>query len=313
MTLKIENVSKCFGKKLAVDDLSMTVSAGQVMGLIGQNGAGKTTTFRMILNFINADSGFIHWNNKPIDMPTKRKIGFLPEERGLYQKMTVEDQVLYFAELHGMKRSDARLKLNEWFSRLEVVGKTSDKIQALSKGNAQKVQFIATLIHEPDFLILDEPFTGLDPVNTELLRNEIKHCQDKGAVVIFSNHNMSDVELLSDNVTMLKNGKTVLSGTVQEIRESYGRTRVYIESDIADTEIRTIAGVEDIEKKGEGRTIKIVSEEVGRVIFEKVSSSGYVQAFVQAPPTLDEIFRKEATENVQLENNVSHKKTEVKK
>lgn len=307
MTLKITNVSKRFDEKIAVDNLSMTVTDGQVMGLIGQNGAGKTTTFRMILNFIHADQGTINWNNVPIDMSTKRRIGFLPEERGLYQKMTVEDQVLYFAELHGMKRSDARTKLNEWFSRLEVVGKLSDKVQALSKGNAQKVQFIATLIHEPDFLILDEPFTGLDPVNTELLRNEIKRFRDNGAAVIFSNHNMSDVELLSDNLTMLKNGKTVLSGGVQEIRESYGRTRVYIESTVSDSDIRAIVGVEEIEKQGIGRTVKIKSEEVGHVIFEKVSSNGYVQAFVQAPPTLDEIFRKEVADSVQSENKILYK------
>lgn len=169
MTLKIDKVRKSFGDKIAVDNLNMVVKPGEVMGLIGQNGAGKTTTFRMILNFISADQGRITWKDGPINQEIKQKIGFLPEERGLYQKMTVEDQILYFAELHGMKRADARLKLQDWMKRLEVVGKPMDKVQTLSKGNAQKIQFIATLIHEPEFLILDEPFTGLDPVNTELL------------------------------------------------------------------------------------------------------------------------------------------------
>lgn len=304
MTLKIENVSKFFGDNAAVDNLNMTIGPGQVMGLIGQNGAGKTTTFRLILKFVDLDTGSITWNGQPIGIAEKQRIGFLPEERGLYQKMTVENQILYFAELHGMKRSDARIQLQEWFKRLEVVGKISDRIQSLSKGNAQKVQFIATLIHNPDFLILDEPFTGLDPVNTSLLRNEIKNFRDKGAVVIFSNHNMSDVEMLSDDLTMLKNGKTVLQGKTKDIRESYGRTRINLVSEIPDNELQSINGVLLIEHNNLGRTIFVSNEEVGHEIFRKVTINGYVQGFMQTPPTLDEIFRKEvANDEVRIEEN----------
>lgn len=310
MTLKIDKVRKSFGDKIAVDNLNMVVKPGEVMGLIGQNGAGKTTTFRMILNFISADQGKITWQDGPITQEIKQKIGFLPEERGLYQKMTVEDQILYFAELHGMKRADARIKLQDWMKRLEVVGKPTDKVQTLSKGNAPKIQFIATLIHEPEFLILDEPFTGLDPVNTELLRNEIKRSRDKGAAVIFSNHNMSDVELLSDHLLMLKGGQTILNGTVEAIRASYGRTRIYLESDLPNEELSVITGVESIEKRGSGRSIKISEAEVGREIFQKVAKDGYVQAFVQSPPSLDEIFRMEAAENNQ--ENLSARSEEIK-
>ena len=310
MTLKIDKVRKSFGDKIAVDNLNMVVKPGEVMGLIGQNGAGKTTTFRMILNFISADQGKITWQDGPITQEIKQKIGFLPEERGLYQKMTVEDQILYFAELHGMKRADARIKLQDWMKRLEVGGKPTDKVQTLSKGNAQKIQFIATLIHEPEFLILDEPFTGLDPVNTELLRNEIKRSRDKGAAVIFSNHNMSDVELLSDHLLMLKGGQTILNGTVEAIRASYGRTRIYLESDLPNEELSVITGVESIEKRGSGRSIKISEAEVGREIFQKVAKDGYVQAFVQSPPSLDEIFRMEAAENNQ--ENLSARSEEIK-
>lgn len=310
MTLKIDKVRKSFGDKIAVDNLNMVVKPGEVMGLIGQNGAGKTTTFRMILNFISADQGKITWQDGPITQEIKQKIGFLPEERGLYQKMTVEDQILYFAELHGMKRADARIKLQDWMKRLEVVGKPTDKVQTLSKGNAQKIQFIATLIHEPEFLILDEPFTGLDPVNTELLRNEIKRSRDKGAAVIFSNHNMSDVELLSGHLLMLKGGQTILNGTVEAIRASYGRTRIYLESDLPNEELSVITGVESIEKRGSGRSIKISEAEVGREIFQKVAKDGYVQAFVQSPPSLDEIFRMEAAENNQ--ENLSARSEEIK-
>lgn len=310
MTLKIDEVRKSFGDKIAVDNLNMVVKPGEVIGLIGQNGAGKTTTFRMILNFISADQGKITWQDGPITQEIKQKIGFLPEERGLYQKMTVEDQILYFAELHGMKRADARLKLQDWMKRLEVVGKPTDKVQTLSKGNAQKIQFIATLIHEPEFLILDEPFTGLDPVNTELLRNEIKRSRDKGAAVIFSNHNMSDVELLSDHLLMLKGGQTILNGTVEAIRASYGRTHIYLESDLPNKELSVIRGVESIEKRGSGRSIKISEAEVGREIFQRVAKDGYVQAFVQSPPSLDEIFRMEAAENNQ--ENLSARSEEIK-
>lgn len=310
MTLKIDKVRKSFGDKIAVDNLNMVVKPGEVMGLIGQNGAGKTTTFRMILNFISADQGKITWQDGPITQEIKQKIGFLPEERGLYQKMTVEDQILYFAELHGMKRADARIKLQDWMKRLEVVGRPTDKVQTLSKGNAQKIQFIATLIHEPEFLILDEPFTGLDPVNTELLRNEIKRSRDKGAAVIFSNHNMSDVELLSDHLLMLKGGQTILNGTVEAIRASYGRTRIYLESDLPNEELSVITGVESIEKRGSGRSIKISEAEVGREIFQRVAKDGYVQAFVQSPPSLDEIFRMEAAENNQ--ENLSARSEEIK-
>ena len=310
MTLKIDKVRKSFGDKIAVDNLNMVVKPGEVMGLIGQNGAGKTTTFRMILNFISADQGKITWQDGPITQEIKQKIGFLPEERGLYQKMTVEDQILYFAELHGMKRADARIKLQDWMKRLEVVGKPTDKVQTLSKGNAQKIQFIATLIHEPEFLILDEPFTGLDPVNTELLRNEIKRSRDSGAAVIFSNHNMSDVELLSDHLLMLKGGQTILNGTVEAIRASYGRTRIYLESDLPNEELSVITGVESIEKRGSGRSIKISEAEVGREIFQKVAKDGYVQAFVQSPPSLDEIVRMEAAENNQ--ENLSARSEEIK-
>lgn len=295
MTLKIESVTKNFGQKIAVDNLSMTVKHGEVMGLIGQNGAGKTTTFRMILDFIQASQGTITWEEKPITLETKKKIGFLPEERGLYQKITVENQILYFAELHGMKRSDAREELAKWMKRLEVIGKTSDKVQTLSKGNAQKVQFIATMIHQPDFLILDEPFTGLDPVNTEILRNEIKRMKKNGAAIVFSNHNMSDVEILSDTLTMLKDGKVVLQGGTQEIRESFGRTKVYLESGVSNEELTNIDGVLSIENQGTGRILRISDENVGHSVFDRVTQNGYVQAFVQSPPTLDEIFRQEAT------------------
>ncbi|MFZ2026845.1 MAG: ABC transporter ATP-binding protein [Lactococcus raffinolactis] len=296
--LKLETITKKFGDKVAVNQLDMIVKPGEIMGLIGQNGAGKTTTFRMILDFIKPDQGQITWQGVPITQDIKQKIGFLPEERGLYQKLTIEEQILYFAQLHGMKRAEAREDLVRWMDKLEIVGKITDKVQTLSKGNAQKVQFIATLIHRPDFLILDEPFSGLDPVNTSLLMTEIKNLKANGAAIIFSSHNMSGVELLSDQLTMLKKGKVVLQGDIYGIRDGFGRTQIYVESDVSDTDLAAISGVETIEKQGAGRMIHVSDAAVGQDIFTKVTQSGYVQAFVQAPPTLDEIFRKEVAENV---------------
>lgn len=291
--IELTHLNKQFGDKIAVQDMNMCLNPGEVMGLIGQNGAGKTTTFRMILDFIEPTSGTVTWDGHAITAVDKQRIGFLPEERGLYQKLTIEEQVVYFAELHGMKRSDAKSALADWMKRLDVVGKPSDKVQKLSKGNAQKVQLIATVIFEPDFLILDEPFTGLDPVNTELMMQEIMRLKHEGAMIIFSSHNMSGVEKLSDQLTMLRHGETVLHGDTNAIRESFGRTEVYLESPVTDAELRNIAGVKSITPQGPGRHLQLTDAAVGREVFQLVAQDGYVPVFAQQPPTLDEIFRHE--------------------
>ncbi|CAM2760121.1 ABC transporter ATP-binding protein [Weissella confusa] len=291
--IELKNLNKRFGDKLAVQDMNMVIKPGEVMGLIGQNGAGKTTTFRMVLDFIEPTSGEITWDGHKITSADKQRIGFLPEERGLYQKLTIEEQVMYFAELHGMKRADAKASLQDWMKRLDVVGKTTDKVQKLSKGNAQKVQLISTVIFHPEFLILDEPFTGLDPVNTELMMNEIKRLKQDGAMIIFSSHNMSGVEKLSDHLTMLRHGETVLSGATTEIRESFGRTEIYIESPVADADLLAIDGVLSVEPQGIGRQVRLTNAEVGRQVFSTVAQDGYVPVFAQTAPTLDEIFRRE--------------------
>ena len=290
---EITHLTKKFGDNIAVSNLNMTIEPGQVMGLIGQNGAGKTTTFRTILNFITPTSGDITWNGQTISPQLKQKIGFLPEERGLYQKWTVEEQILYFAELHGMKRGEARIALKDWMQRLDVVGKPSDKVQKLSKGNAQKVQLIGTVIFEPDFLILDEPFTGLDPVNTEIMMAEIDRLKRNGASIIFSSHNMAGVEKLSDSLTMLRHGETVLQGRTADIRESFGRTEIYLESDVPTADLEQIPGIASIEVDGIGRHLRLEDPAAGKAIFSKVSQSGYVPVFAQQAPTLDDIFRRE--------------------
>ncbi|MCT3039179.1 ATP-binding cassette domain-containing protein [Leuconostoc mesenteroides] len=291
--IQLTNLNKTFGQNIAVSNMNMTLTEGKVMGLIGQNGAGKTTTFRMLLNFIKPTSGTITWNDQQITQNDKQRIGFLPEERGLYQKRTVEEQILYFAELHGMKRSDARVALKDWMKRLDVVGKVSNKVQSLSKGNAQKVQMIASLIFEPSLLILDEPFSGLDPVNTSLMMDEIIRLRDNGAMIIFSSHDMNNVTKISDDLTMLKRGKIVLQGPVQNIREQFGRTRVYVESSTSSAALKAIDDVASVTPHGVGYDLILSEEEAGHRVFDLVTKNGYIPAFSQQPPTLDDIFRQE--------------------
>lgn len=297
--IDISHLTKRFNDKIALDDLTMTLAPGEVMGLIGQNGAGKTTTFRMILNFIQPSYGTISWDQAPISTTRRTQIGFLPEERGLYQKQTIEQQVLYFAQLHGMSKYDAKRKLTELMKRLAVVGKVTDKVQTLSKGNAQKIQLISTIIFEPNFLILDEPFSGLDPVNTALMMQEIKRLQDQGSMILFSSHDMAGVEQLSDQITMLKAGRTVLQGRPTDIRAQFGRTELYLEAPIETASLAKIPGVLSIEPRGAGRQIHLADAKVGETIFKLATAKGYIPVFAQEPPTLDAIFREKASTNNQ--------------
>lgn len=213
--LEIKDLVKTFGTMTAVDHVSFTVKPGEIMGLIGQNGAGKTTTFRMILNFLTPDSGTISWNGQPLTAKDYDIIGYLPEERGLYPKMRVQDQIVYFARLRGMKTAEIKARIPEWLERFQVKGKATDKIKDLSKGNQQKVQVIATMIHMPKLVILDEPFSGLDPVNASLLMAGIEMLKDNGAAIIYSSHDMANVEAISDHLVMLKQGRMVLNGAVK--------------------------------------------------------------------------------------------------
>ena len=295
--LEIKNLKKTFGELTAVDDVSFTIPDGQILGMIGQNGAGKTTTFRLILNFLTADSGEILWNGRPLQKTDYDVIGYLPEERGLYPKVSIEDQIIYFAQLRGKSKKEIKPQIDKWMEKFQVKGKKTDKIKSLSKGNQQKVQLIATLIHQPKLVILDEPFSGLDPVNAELLEAGIKELKKQGACVIFSSHNMNNVEEICDNLIMLKNGKMVLDGTVREIREQYGRKKLFLETPISIDELRMLPGVIKAETTKEGlKVIDLESPENGKAIFEKVTQNGYITTFSQQPPTIEEIFKMKAGE-----------------
>lgn len=295
--LEVKDLKKSFGSLTAVDGVNFTIEKGQIMGLIGQNGSGKTTTFRMILKLLNADEGSVSWNDQPFSKEFFDHVGYLPEERGLNQKMTIEHQILYFARLRGKKNSEIEPLIDGWLKEFEVVGERKDKIKSLSKGNQQKVQLICTLIHEPDLIILDEPFSGLDPVNAGLLEEGIRKARDRGASIIFSSHNMNNVEELCDNLVMLKKGRQVLYGTIREIRESFGRTRLFLESSLSKEEIENIDGVESVSGVEEGiYHIQLRDAEVGRQIFDLATQDGYIPTFSQQPPTIEEIFKQIAGE-----------------
>lgn len=295
--LEVKNLRKTFDDYCAVDNLTFTVKPGTIMGLIGQNGAGKTTTFRLILDFLKADRGEVFWDGRPIGKNEYDIIGYLPEERGLYPKVTIQDQLLYFAQLRGKTKKEIEPKIDEWMERFQVKGKKTDKVKTLSKGNQQKVQLIATLIHEPKLIILDEPFSGLDPVNAELLKEGILSLKNSGSCVIFSSHNMDHVEKICDHLIMLNNGQTVLNGVVHEIRESFGRTKVFLESNLTLDEIQAIAGVEQI-KVHEDQSFEITlnDPEAGKVLFTAATKDGYIPMFNQQPPTLEEIFKQKVGE-----------------
>lgn len=295
--LEVKGLKKSFGSLIAVDNVNFTINQGQIMGLIGQNGSGKTTTFRMILKLLNADEGSVLWDGQPFSKEFFDYVGYLPEERGLNQKMTIEHQILYFARLRGKKNSEIEPLIDEWLREFEVVGERKDKIKSLSKGNQQKVQLICTLIHEPDLIILDEPFSGLDPVNAGLLEEGIRKARDRGASIIFSSHNMNNVEELCDNLVMLKNGRQVLYGTIREIRERFGRTRLFLESSLTKAELEQIEGVENVSGVEEGiYHIQLADAEVGRKIFDLATQEGYIPTFSQQPPTIEEIFKQIAGE-----------------
>lgn len=293
--LEVRHISKNFGSLTAVSDLNFTVQSGQIMGLIGQNGSGKTTTFRMILGLLVPNAGEVYWKGQPITEKMFDDLGYLPEERGLYLKMTIEEQILYFSELRGKPRKEIRPKIDDWLEKFEVKGKKEDKIETLSKGNQQKVQLITTLIHEPDLIILDEPFSGLDPVNAELLEVGVFEARDRGAAIIFSSHNMNNVADLCDHLLMLKNGRTVLNGGVADIRQSYGRTRLFLESDWSLADLAQLPGVESVKLENNGLQ-KLILEDpaAGQLIFDQVSQGHYIPTFSQQPPSLEEIFKMKA-------------------
>ncbi|MFI5253581.1 MAG: ABC transporter ATP-binding protein [Bacteroidota bacterium] len=227
--LKVTNLRKEFTTVVAVDDVSLEVKRGEIFGLLGPNGAGKTTTIRVILNIITPDRGEITFGGKPFSPEIQKVIGYLPEERGLYRKSTVMNTILYFAELRGMPRSDAKQRATNWLKRFDLAGKSNSKVEELSKGNQQKVQIITAILHDPDLLILDEPFSGLDPVNQILLKDIFLELKKNGKALIFSTHQMEQAEKMCERITLINKGRVVLDGELREIRKRFGKNAIRVE------------------------------------------------------------------------------------
>jgi ABC-2 type transport system ATP-binding protein len=291
--LEVKNLKKTFGQLTAVNQVDFTVNSGEIIGLIGQNGAGKTTTFRLILNLLNQDEGEVLWKGKKLTKNDFNILGYLPEERGLYPEISIEEQIIYFSQLRGQDPKEIKSKIDTWLKKFDVKGERTDKVKTLSKGNQQKVQLICTLIHEPELIILDEPFSGLDPVNAELLIQGIFEAKRNGASIIFSSHNMNNVEELCDKLIMLKNGEQVLNGRVRDIRLQFGRTRLTIEgSTVTNSDILELPGVLSVTEDQYGtKYVHTEQTENGKAIFDLVTQGEYIPTFSQQPPSLEEIFK----------------------
>lgn len=288
--LKVENVTKYYGDVLAVDDLSFTINDGEIFGLLGVNGAGKTTTFRMIMSLLEPTKGTITLNGEPVGYDVSERIGFLTEERSLLTKLTVKEQVVYYATLKGMKESDILKKLDYWLDRFGISEYKNRKIKELSKGNQQKIQFITAIIHEPDLLVLDEPFTGLDPINVELFMSVIREFKEKGKMIIFSSHRMEHVELFCEKLVILLKGKTVLSGSLKEIKKNYRKKVIRINGNVDIDALKNCKGVIEVNEEALDIIVKIESDEYVEDVFKIVKKGSDITKFVVEDASLNEIF-----------------------
>jgi ABC-2 type transport system ATP-binding protein len=290
--LEVENVVKQFAGHRALDSVSLTVPENTIYGLLGPNGAGKTTLIRIINCITAPDSGEVRLNGKRMTPADVEQIGYLPEERGLYKKMKVGDQALYLARLKGMSRQDALKALKYWFEKFGIQEWWNKKVEELSKGMAQKVQFITTILHEPKLLIFDEPFSGFDPVNTDLMKREILNLRDKGATIIFSTHNMETVEDLCENISLVNNAKIVLQGNVTDIRASHATNTFVVGSRTAlqDTAFNLVS---QKEKNGVFESVILKdTDETNNILLKKLLGYSEILSFEELLPSMNDIFIK---------------------
>jgi ABC-2 type transport system ATP-binding protein len=288
--LKVDNVTKYYGDFKAVDNLSFEVEKGEIFGLLGVNGAGKTTTFRMIMNLIEPTSGKITFNGKKIDYDITDKIGFLTEERSLLTKLTVKEQMLFYGRLKSLDEDTILKRLDKLLEEFKISEYKDRKINTLSKGNQQKVQFISAIINEPKLLILDEPFSGLDPINIELFKSIILKLKEKGTSIIFSSHRMDHVELFCEKLVILVKGKSVLSGYLKDIKKDYKIKKVIIEGDAKVSELKKIEGVINVIKINSSYEVNIKDESYFKNVFEYLKTKNNITKFALEEPSLEEIF-----------------------
>ena len=287
--LKVENIVKYYGDNCAVNNLSFEVKSGEIFGLLGENGAGKTTTFRIIIGLLDSDSGKVVLDGKKIDYSVTDKIGFLTEERSLLTKLTVKEQLLFYGALKGMDEKEIIKRMDELLKVFEIEEYKNRKIKELSKGNQQKIQFISSIINNPKLLILDEPFTGLDPINVAKFKEHIRKLQKSGTIIIFSSHQMEHIEEFCEKLIILVKGKSILEGYIDDIKRDYRKKNVFIKGDIDIEEIKKIEGVISIVKNKEEYEIKIESEETIPKLFKTISKNN-ISKFLVEEATLNEIF-----------------------
>ncbi|NHC39892.1 ABC transporter ATP-binding protein [Bacillus sp. MM2020_1] len=290
MVLKLEHVMKKFGDFTAVDDLSLEIPDKEMFGFLGANGAGKTTTFRMILGLLDASGGKITWDGKPIDYSTSHLVGYLPEERGLYPKLKVRDQIVYLARLRGMQKTEALTELKLWLDRFKIPEYENKKVEELSKGNQQKIQFIAAVVHKPKLLILDEPFSGLDPVNVEMLKEAVLSLKESGATIVFSSHRMEHVEEMCEHLCILQKGSPVVHGSLKEIKRSFGKKNLVIHADFSLDSLKNYPGVVKSKPTMEGIHLQIEGEYIAEKILKEIVNKGFIRKFSLEEPSLNDIF-----------------------
>lgn len=293
MALAIDGISKNFGDVPAVQDISFTVQPGRIFGFLGTNGAGKTTTMRMILDIIRPDSGSITWNGTPTRDVPRRDFGYLPEERGLYPKMPVDDQLLFLAQLYGATKAKAAADLDTWLQRLAITENKHKRVEELSKGNQQKIQFLAAILHDPQILILDEPFSGLDPVNAQQMKDAFLTMRDQGKTVIFSTHQLDDAQELCHDVSIIHRGRLVIAGSVDEVRRSMGQqvVRLAIAGDPRIDWAESVPEVSVARRREDYVELNVPSEDVARtVLAEAVRRDAPVTRFEISYPSLNDVF-----------------------
>jgi ABC-2 type transport system ATP-binding protein len=290
--LELKGLTRRYGEVVALDDLSFSVREGQMFGFVGPNGAGKTTAMRIVLGVLEPDAGQVLWRGSPIDQKTRRRTGYMPEERGLYQKMRVRDQLEYFARLHGLSPKDARDSTTYWTERLGVAERSGDRVEQLSLGNQQRVQLAAALVHGPELLVLDEPFSGLDPVGVDALAEILAEQTAGGVPVIFSSHQLSLVERLCEAVAIINRGRLVATGSVAELRASDGRRRYAIEvSDAPADWADTLPAVHLIDKSNGRVVVELEAGGDEQTVLDIARSVGRVTHFSAVEPTLTDLFR----------------------
>lgn len=288
--LEVKGVTKNFGELVAVNNISFNVNEGEIFGLLGTNGAGKTTTFRMIMGLLSPTQGEILWKGKKIDYSCTDEIGFLIEERSLMTKMTVYEQIMHYGRLKSLSVSEIDKRLDYWLDRLDIKDYKNKKIKELSKGNQQKIQFISAIINEPKLLILDEPFSGLDPINIEMFIEIIREFQKKGCCIIFSTHRIDHVELFCEKLIVLVNGKAVIDGYIEKIKDDFKRKTIRIKGLVDCEKIRMIDGVINVTPNANEIVVSVADPSITKKVFDYVKTCDDIEEFLVEKPSLNEIF-----------------------